>query len=714
MSLELLGKEYVPSTGSIVLPNRVDADDLAALKRVLGTRKLTLLVDSSAEYSPEVAALLEKADTPIIRFATDGIDMVPLKNSIDAVIAESGLAVFVPPKMAARKASVFEAPRGTTELLLSLEHPCIPLFIDHPREYALAVEPPRGNPERLFSFAPVLDGSAGSELTAPRLIQSLYWAWEKSYSARPLFSSHLGRQLIAGMKKFPKAKILDGLDNSELPFAKLLAAAIALSKVVKASTDKPRVGVVLPPGKGVFLANLAVILAGKVPVNINFTAGHNAIKSSMKQADLDRYVTADPFVRKMSSFPWPANRDMIFIERTLPGLKSKIATWLILCKILPASVIANMLKLPEQGGHDEALLLFTSGSSGDPKGVVLSHRNLLANVSQFGARLDLDPGHAILGCLPLFHSFGCTVTMWWPLLEGLDVVTYPSPLDASKLSPLIHKHDVSLLVSTPTFLRGYMRRVKKEEMAGLKYVVSGAEKLPPKFAEAFREKFGLEILEGYGLTETSPVSNVNLPDPTSTDCPVISAARRGSVGQNMPGLAIRITDPDSGETLPPDTEGMITFRGANIFEGYLNNRAKTEEVLQDGWFKTGDVGHMDADGFLHIGGRISRFSKIGGEMVPHETVENHIATAFQLESEDERKIAVVGIPDDAKGEQLVLLSTVASEAIKQEIIQLRYALIDMGIPTLWIPKKIARVEEIPTLASGKLDIKKCEQIALQV
>ena len=714
MSLELLGKEHVPSTGSIVLPNRVDAEDLAALKRVFGTRKLTLLVDSSADYSPEVTAQLEKPDTPVVRFATEGLDMVPLQNAIDAVIAENGLAVFVPPKMAARKASVFEAPRGTTELLLSLGQPCAPLFIDHPREYALAVEPVRGNPERLFSFAPVLDGSAGSELTAPRVIQSLYWAWEKSYSARPLFNSHLGRQLIAGMKKFPKAKIQDGLDNSELPFAKLLAAAIALSKVVRDSTDKNRVGVVLPPGKGVFLANLAVILAGKVPVNINFTAGHNAIKSSMKQADLDRYVTADPFVRKMSSFPWPANRDMIFIERTLPGLKSKIAMWLALCKLLPATVIANMLKLPEQGGHKEALLLFTSGSSGEPKGVVLSHRNLLANVSQFSARIDLDPGHAILGCLPLFHSFGCTVTMWWPLLEGLNVVTYPSPLDASKLAPLIHKHDVSLLVSTPTFLRGYMRRVKKEEMAGLKYVVSGAEKLPPKFAEAFREKFGLEILEGYGLTETSPVSNVNLPDPTSSDTPVVCAARRGSVGQNMPGLAIRILDPDSGETLPPDSEGMIAFRGANIFEGYLNNRAKTEEVLQDGWFKTGDVGHMDADGFLHIGGRISRFSKIGGEMVPHETIENHIATAFQLETEDERKIAVVGIPDDAKGEQLVLLSTVASDAIKQEVIQLRYALIEMGIPTLWIPKKIARVEEIPTLASGKLDIKKCEEIASQV
>jgi acyl-[acyl-carrier-protein]-phospholipid O-acyltransferase/long-chain-fatty-acid--[acyl-carrier-protein] ligase len=260
-----------------------------------------------------------------------------------------------------------------------------------------------------------------------------------------------------------------------------------------------------------------------------------------------------------------------------------------------------------------------------------------------------------------------------------------------------------------------MRKVKREQLACVRYIVSGAEKLPRAFAEAFEERFGKTVLEGYGLTETSPATNVNLPDPVPPDegVAVIPAHRPGTTGQLLPGIAVRVTDPDSGAPLPLDQNGIIWFRGANIFEGYLNQLAKTEEVLQDGWFRTGDIGHMDADGFLSIEGRLSRFSKIGGEMVPHETVEQHIARAYNLDNEDERKIAVVGVPDEEKGEQLVLLSTVAGETIAQELIQLRYTLLDRGVPALWIPKRLIRIEDVPVLASGKLDIKRCEEIAKQ-
>jgi acyl-[acyl-carrier-protein]-phospholipid O-acyltransferase/long-chain-fatty-acid--[acyl-carrier-protein] ligase len=338
---------------------------------------------------------------------------------------------------------------------------------------------------------------------------------------------------------------------------------------------------------------------------------------------------------------------------------------------------------------------------------------VLANVCQFGTRLDLEPGAAILGCLPLFHSFGSTVTLWYPIIEGIDLVTYPNPLETKRLGELVAERGVNVLLSTPTFLRGYMKRVEPEQLRSLKLVVTGAEKLPDNLAESFQDRFGIAPQEGYGLTETSPATNVNLPDPAPVaDSLVIPSSRRGSVGQLLPGIALRLTDPATEKPLSCDKQGLIWLKGANIFPGYLGNPKKSEEVLtKDGWFRTGDVGRLDDDGFLFIEGRISRFSKIGGEMVPHETVEAAINKALGLDAEAERKIAVVGIPDVQKGEVIVLLSTIAGPALEQECIDLRYKLMDAGFPSLWCPKAIVPVPEIPVLASGKLDLKGCEAMA---
>jgi acyl-[acyl-carrier-protein]-phospholipid O-acyltransferase/long-chain-fatty-acid--[acyl-carrier-protein] ligase len=299
------------------------------------------------------------------------------------------------------------------------------------------------------------------------------------------------------------------------------------------------------------------------------------------------------------------------------------------------------------------------------------------------------------------------------LLAGLDLVSYPSPLEHKRLAELIHLQKVNLLLSTPTFLRGFMKRVDPEQFASLSLVVTGAEKMPAALASAFEEKFSIQPQEGYGLTETSPATNLNLPNLTATadQAPVMPSSRNGSVGQMLPGIAVRLTNPATEKPITIDQQGLIWLKGANVFTGYLNNPKKSEEVLKDGWFLTGDVGRMDEDGFLHIEGRISRFSKIGGEMVPHETLEAAITKALNLEQDTERKIAIVGIPDVQKGEAIILLSTVAGLALEQECIDLRYKLMDAGIPSLWCPKRIVSTKEIPSLASGKLDIKGCEDLA---
>lgn len=699
----VLHADRLTSGGALVIPARLDAADLARLLKICQGRQVALLTEGSTAYAASVQQAISGSGLKVWERGSER-DC----ESAATAVQNGTLVICIPPAVSARPGTNLLIPRSILEDLCEWGLPVQPLGVDHPREGQLTVEGPVAS-EAVFCFASPIPGAG---VTLPAVQEALIWAAAEAYNTRPIFNTHLGRLIVAGLKLHGgTTSIIDGLDGSETKYSHIFAAAAALSGHIKKQTKESRVGIVLPPGRAGLIANLAVIFAGKVPVNLNYTAGKESIQSSIKQAGIDRFITADVIVRKMQTFPWPALKDTIFIERVMPRLKGACARWLILQKLLPAGVLSSLLGIPSKGGDAEAALLFTSGSSGDPKGVVLSHRNLIANVTQFGTRLALGGGAKILGCLPLFHSFGCTVTLWFPVIEGAGLVTYPTPLEPPKLAELIEKHSVDVLLATPTFLRGYMRRVKVEQLASLKIIVTGAEKLPTNFEEEFRNKFGKPVMEGYGLTETSPATNVNLPDPPASAKPTLSARRLGSVGQLMPGLAIRITDPITGDSLPVDKSGIIWFRGSNIFPGYLKAPKKTAEVIQDGWFRTGDVGRLDADGFLYIEGRLSRFSKIGGEMVPHETVEEHINRALGFDSEADRRIAVVGVPDPDKGEALVLLSTTASEAVKQELIQLRYTLLERGVPALWIPRRLVRVESIPILASGKLDIKRCETLA---
>lgn len=713
--LTLLGKENLPSGGGfMILPSQLGYLDLLRLEVLLEGRSIVYLVEPKAALHPLLKTHLEKesvhaigvspGETPLDAYRTEAE-----KASKDAVI------LYLPAEAATLSTPLTTVPGTKLEFLLKAGIPVLPLHVHSRQSTATPLERRYHEGEVIFNFGKLLQGP---EVNLASYQESLMGLSEKSMSeACPVLDVSLGYALIQGFKKHgTRNSVVDGKDEKVMRFDKIFAIALALSKVIKKETSKQRVGVILPPGIGGLICNVAVVLAGKVPVNLNFTAGRAAIESAIRQGDIDRFLTADIFVRKMQSFPWPPMKQLILIERILPKMKVSIAKWLVLGKLLPAAVIAAMLGLSKKGGHKEALLLFTSGSSGEPKGVVLSHHNLIANVMQFGTRLGMKSTDSILGCLPLFHSFGCTVTLWYPIIFGLHIVTYPSPLEVKKLAELIEKYRVSMMIATPTFLRGYLRGVNREALASIKICVTGAEKLPRTVAEAFESRFGIRVLEGYGLTETSPVSNVNLPDPEPLGGEDgghvwLPGHRQGSVGQLLPGLALRITDPDSGKPLPLHQSGMIWFKGPNIFEGYHNDLKRTADVLQDGWFRTGDIGRVDLDGFLYIEGRLSRFSKIAGEMVPHETVEESLVKAMGLENETVRKIAVIGVPDVDRGEALVLLTSIPGGPEHQEILDLRYRLLDKGMPPLWIPKKMIRVSDIPVLASGKLDVQSCEKIA---
>ena len=534
---------------------------------------------------------------------------------------------------------------------------------------------------------------------------------EIAFSERPVLRRHLGRECVRTMTKHPwRAFLVDRTAaRRQLTCGQLFAAAAVLSRRIKANIPERRVGIVLPPGAGAFIANLAVISAGKVPVNLNFTAGRAASETSMRLGGIGTIISADAVRAKVPNFPWPERTVDLKAEMEAAGGKRAMLPWLVAAWLLPNQWCAALLHLPKTGDREEAGLLFTSGSSGEPKGVALTHRNILANCAQISSLSILPESSSLLGCLPVFHSFGFTVTLWYPLLRGCRIVTVPSPLETRKIVEAIRDENVTVMIGAPTFVRPLLKKAQAGELASLDLVVTGAEKLPDELYRAFLDVFHLEIHQGYGLTETTPATNINQPHPPavlSTNEPQ-TGKRTGSVGRMMPGMTARIVDAETGRELPLTETGVVLFRGANVFGGYLDDPEKTNAAFRDGWFVTGDLGRFDDDGFLFIEGRLSRFSKIGGEMVPHGTVEQKIIEAFDWEATDSPPVFVTGVPDASKGEALVLLTTrdVSPEVLRQKLGEL-------GVPNLWVPKIVKRVEKIPMLGTGKTDLKRCRELAL--
>ena len=534
-----------------------------------------------------------------------------------------------------------------------------------------------------------------------------------AFAERPVLRRHVAREVVRELAKRPRRlAIVDRTGpRRELAAGSLLAAAAALSRRLRATVPGARIGIVLPPGIGAAVANLAVACAGKVPVNLNFTAGRASAEACLRLGDIATVITADALRAKFPHFPWPADTRDLRAELAAAGGKRAVVPWLLAAWLLPNQWLPALLGLPRAGDRAEAALLFTSGSSGEPKGVVLTHRNLLANCAQISSLSILPANAVMIGCLPIFHSFGFTVTLLYPLLRGCRVVTLPSPLETRRIVEAIRDERATVMVGAPTFVRPFLRKATSAELRSLDLVVTGAEKLPADLFDGFRRQFHIEIMQGYGLTETTPVSNINQPDPALvTDTAEPQAGKRaGSVGRLLPGMTARIVDPETGAERALTDTGMLWLRGANVFSGYLGDPEKTALALRDGWFVTGDLARFDEDGFLFIEGRLSRFSKIGGEMVPHGTVEQKILEVLEWEPVESALLAIVAVPDAIKGEALVLL-TIREIAVDL----LREKLVAAGLPNLWVPRIVCRLEAIPVLGSGKIDLKACREQALQL
>ncbi len=706
---KILNLEELPNEPHILLPSRLNGDELTFLIIALSDRNLTILVEEGNEIHEDLKEAVKANSLDGVSFSAEDSYLSDVGRSLESRLGEKGVALFLPPRANTSNGNPLDVPHQTLKGLCELELPLATLSVHRPEEHRLRVDDLSDEPPVIMSIGKAMRSDT---LSVSNIIQEMLIGSEKAFSSRDFLKGSLPAFLLKSLHKNGKnSRVFDGNDDSELTYHKILAASLALSDYILSHTTKRRVGIILPPGKGGLITNLAVLFSGKVPVNLNFTSSKAAIKSSIKQADIDLFITAQLVMEKIPSFPWPEREELVLLDALTPKLKPAVLKWVLKLKISSPEGIIKKRGLEKRNDGDEAILLFTSGSSGLPKGVPLSHRNVLANICQFGTRLNYSNGTKILGCLPLFHSFGSTVCMFFPLMECLDLVTYPNPLDVKRIGELISKHEVTLLTATPTFLRGYLRRIEPEQLKSLKYVITGAEKLPQDVANHFEKRFGIKPLEGYGLTETSPASHLSIPSNEEKEGMVtLKTEKQGTVGMPLVGMAMRLVDPMTGVDVPLSSSGCLLLKGANIFNGYLDMPEVNDKIFYDGWFNTGDIGRVDDEGFLKIEGRLSRFSKIAGEMVSHESVEDAISKVLNTDDQEERKFAIVGMPCEKKGEKLILLSSIPEDDADVFINDLKKKLIQAEIPSLWCPKKMLPTSKIPMLGSGKLDIAQCRKI----
>jgi len=710
--LRVIHAERVPEEGpALLIPNHVSfIDGLLMLASI--DRPVRFVIDShyynKRLLKPFMLALraipiaLGEGPKPLLR---------ALKEA--GKLLEQGEVVCIFPEgQITRTGMLGPFQRGFTRIVQGRDVPIVPVALD--RVWGSIFSRSGGRfvtkvPRRLPYPITVAFGEhlgPGTEIhearAAVRELATEAWMLRKDES-RPLY-----RPFIHKARMHPwRYSMADASRPSVSRFAALVGA-IALGRALRPHWEgQKRVGILLPPSVGGALVNIAAALAGRTSVNLNYTAGKAGLTSASRQAELETVVTSGMFVAK-ANLELPDGVEPLWIEDIAKGIgrggKIKAALMGLFAPIWMIEKACGSMGRPKP--DDIATIIFSSGSTGEPKGVQLTHFNIESNVEAAAQVIQCGPGDTILGILPFFHSFGYMATLWLTASNGLGVVYSPNPLDAGAVGELVQQYRVSILLSTPTFLQLYARRCTPGQFGSLRLVIAGAEKLPPALGQMFEDTFGLPAHEAYGATECAPGIAMNALDFRAPGY-YQPGSRRGTVGQPFPGVSVRIVDPDSGEILGPGEPGMIHVAGPNIMAGYLGQEERTAKVMDGEWYISGDIGLLDEDGFLKITDRLARFSKIGGEMVPHGVIEDALHDAAEV---DDRIFAVTAVDDERRGERIAVVHTTDAEAIASVLDRMQ----TMGLPNLFIPKKddFVKVSELPILGTGKTDLKAVKQAAV--
>jgi acyl-[acyl-carrier-protein]-phospholipid O-acyltransferase/long-chain-fatty-acid--[acyl-carrier-protein] ligase len=682
--IRIEGQENVPSRGpALIVANHVSHVD-GLLIAACVQRFIRFLVWKPYYEAPLLRGYLRLAKAIPVGEGRDAV--AALQTARRELAAGHVVAIFAEGAIT-RTGNLGPFKRGLEKVVRGLDVPIVPVHLDGVWGSLFSFEGGRffwKRPKRIpYPVTVTFGAPMPADTPAHRVRQAIQDLSADAAAARKKPADLLDRRFVRNARRHWNRFAMADSTGRELTYGRLLTASFLVARQLPAGDT---IGILLPSSVAGAMVNVAAALSGRVAVNLNFTAGPEAVAHAIAECGIRNVVTSRKFLCHVSVGDLPGVldvEDLIAAASALDKARAYAAA-----RLLPYRSRRNPDSL--------ATVVFSSGSTGVPKGVMLSHYNLIANIEAIGQLFRVGPADRVAGVLPFFHSFGYTVTIWFPLLSGCGAVYHPNPTDARAVGELVAKYRATLLLSTPTFCATYTRKCSKEEFASLRYVLVGAEKLRQPVADAFREKFGRDLLEGYGCTEMSPVVAVNAPG-FEDGRHIQIGTKTGTVGHPLPGVSARIVDPVTFGPLPPNTEGLLLVKGANRMTGYLNQPARTAEALRDGWYVTGDIAVLDDEGFLRVTDRLSRFSKIAGEMVPHLRIEEALSVAL-----NGAECVVTGIPDDHRGERLVALyvSAVAPADLWQRLAATE-------LPRLWIPKRenLYPVASLPQLGTGKLDLR---------
>ncbi len=711
--LRVVGLEHVPERGgALLLPNHVSfLDGLLLLASI--DRPIRFLIDRRYYELPLLHGVARIMGAIPISAGGSPREILHTLREAGRRLDEGEVVCVFPEGQMTRTGGLLSFRRGFERIVKGREVPLIPVHLD--RIWGSIFSFIGGKfsmkrPERVpYPVTVAFGKSLPSTVTANEVRQRVQELGEEVWRHRKSDRRLLHHSFIRTARRHPFRFAFADATRSRVSCLESLAGAVVLARALRVHwANRFTVGILLPPSVGGALVNLAATLSGRTVVNLNYTVGRIGIETMVRQAGLETIVTSRVFFEK-ANLEVPEGVKIVWIEevRKTIGTAERMKAFAMALAAPIRTLEKNVGAIGRPQMDDLATIIFSSGSTGEPKGVMLSHFNVDANVEAVMQVFHTGAKDRILGILPFFHSFGYLATLWLSVNHGVGVVYHPTPLDAGAIGELMEKKKVTILISTPTFLQLYWRRCLPEQFGSVRVVLTGAEKLSERLATAVEEKFGIRPLEGYGVTECAPVIAVNCPDFRAAGF-FQPASRRGTVGRPLPGTSVRLVDPESFEPVPVGASGMLLVKGPNVMQGYLNRPDLTAEAMHDGWYVTGDVAVLDEDGFLTITDRLSRFAKIGGEMVPHGKVEDAL---HQAAESDVQVFAVTSIPDDNKGEQLAVLHTL-DEALIPDMLEKIAA---SGLPNLFIPRKdsFVRVDQLPVLGTGKLDLRALKRVALE-